>query len=278
MEANTNQFSIDGRSMSYLDVGTGPVILFGHSYLWDCEMWRPQIEVLSRHYRCIVPDFWAHGRSEAMPEQTRTLKDYAGQMLALMDHLAVERFALVGLSVGGMWGCELVSLAPQRVTSLVLMDTFVGLEPEVNNAKYFAMLETIAMARLVPTPIIEAVTPLFFAKSTLAEDSELVRGFTAKLAQVKDQQAVELARIGRMIFGRRDQMEEVERFALPTLIAVGQQDMARPVLESYLMHDAITGSQLVQIADAGHISNLEQPERVTQLLADFLAQYHPLQA
>jgi pimeloyl-ACP methyl ester carboxylesterase len=76
-----------------------------------------------------------------------------------------------------------------------------------------------------------------------------------------------------MVFGRRDQIEEIEKFALPVLIAVGQEDKPRPVLESYLMHDCITGSELIQIPKAGHISNLEQPDFVTGMLEDFLAKH-----
>jgi pimeloyl-ACP methyl ester carboxylesterase len=48
-------FAIDGQQMTYRDQGTGPVLVFGHSYLWDSAMWAPQIAVLSQHYRCIVP-------------------------------------------------------------------------------------------------------------------------------------------------------------------------------------------------------------------------------
>ncbi|ELM6618968.1 alpha/beta fold hydrolase, partial [Vibrio vulnificus] len=114
-------FVIDGKSMAYQDVGQGPVLLFGHSYLWDSQMWVPQIEFLSQSYRCIVPDLWAHGESESAPTHCNSLVDYAQQLLALMDHLHIETFSIVGLSVGGMWGAELVSQAPARVTSLVMM-------------------------------------------------------------------------------------------------------------------------------------------------------------
>lgn len=128
-----NKFAVDGHQMAYQDVGQGPVIVFGHSYLWDSEMWAPQIEVLSQNYRCVVPDFWAHGQSEFAPASTTSLVDYAQQIIALMDHLEVEQFSIIGLSVGGMWGSEVVNLAPERVKSLVMMDTFVGLEPEVTH-------------------------------------------------------------------------------------------------------------------------------------------------
>ncbi|MGD8232348.1 alpha/beta fold hydrolase [Vibrio sp. TRT 1302] len=269
-----NKFAIDGCEMAYQDVGQGPVIVFGHSYLWDSQMWAPQVEALSQHYRCIVPELWAHGDSDFAPSSTRSLTDYAQQILALMDHLDIETFSLVGLSVGGMWGTELVSLASQRVNALVLMDTFVGLEPEVTHKKYFAMLDTISQVQAVPAPIVDAVTPLFFANNVQQDNPQLVDQFVQSLMALKGDKAVEVARVGRMVFGRRDQIEDIEKFALPVLIAVGQEDKPRPVLESYLMHDCISGSELIQIPRAGHISNLEQPEFVTEMLKNFLDRIH----
>lgn len=267
-------FSLDGQQMHYQDVGQGDVIVLGHSYLWDSTMWAPQIEALSQHYRCIVPDLWAHGQSDAAPAAMRNLKDYAQHILALMDHLAVESFSVLGLSVGGMWGAELVALAPQRVTSLVLMDTFVGLEPEVTHAKYFHMLDAISQLQAVPAAVVETVVPLFFARQAAENTPQLLADFSRKLAALSGEHAVEMARIGRMVFGRRDLFDEVEKFALPVLIAVGAEDTPRPVLESYLMNDSISGSELVVIPQAGHISNLEQPQFVSEMLLRFFARVY----
>lgn len=267
------KFAIDGKEMAYQDIGQGPVLVFGHSYLWDSKMWAPQVEALSKKYRCIVPDLWAHGQSDSAPEGTRSLSDYATQVLALLDSLAIEHFSIIGLSVGGMWATELTTLAPSRVKSLVLMDTFVGLEPEVTHKKYFTMLENITQLEMVPSQIIDSVAPLFFANNAEEQTPELVAEFTQSLSSLKGKQAVEVARMGRMVFGRRDQIEDIEKYALPVLIAVGQEDKPRPVLESYLMHDCISGSELVQIPKAGHISNLEQPEFVTEMLTSFLVRY-----
>lgn len=269
-----NKFMIDGRQMAYRDVGQGPVIVLGHSYLWDSNMWAPQVEQLSQSFRCIVPELWGHGESDFAPQVTRSLKDYAVQILALLDHLDIDEFTLVGLSAGGMWGAELVALAPQRAKSLVLMDTFVGLEPEVIHKKYFAMLNTIESEHCVPEAISDAVVPLFFANNALQDNPLLVANFKQSLAEIEGDKAKEIARIGRMVFGRRDLIEELEKFALPTLIAVGQEDIPRPYLESYLMQDCIHGAELIQIPNAGHISNLEQPEFVTNMLESFLARVY----
>ncbi len=274
MDTTMKKFEIEGQQLAYLDQGEGPVLLFGHSYLWDNQMWAPQIAQLSQHYRCIVPDFWAHGESDAAPRSMTSLTEYAQHMLDLMDHLNIETFSIVGLSVGGMWGTEVVVAAPQRVTSLVLMDTFVGWEPEITHKKYFGMLDAITEHKAVPAPLLDAIVPLFFANDATQDNPELVENFRQSLALLSGDAAVEVARMGRMIFGRRDAIEDVEKFALPVLIAVGCEDKPRPVFEHYLMHDCISGSQLVEIPKAGHISNLEQPEFTNTMLSEFLAKVY----
>ncbi|MBW3527760.1 alpha/beta hydrolase [Shewanella sp. NKUCC05_KAH] len=268
------QLVIADRKLSYLDVGSGPVLLFGHSYLWDSAMWAPQIATLSAQYRCIVPELWGHGQSDLLPNNCKTLFDIADQMLELMDALEITHFSVVGQSVGAMWGAELVLKAPTRVKTLVMLNSFIGFEPEVTRAKYDGMLDMITAAKAIPAPLIGAISPLFFANDAANNTPELVTGFEQSLASITAEQIPTIVKLGRMIFGRRDTMEYAEQLTLPCLIMAGVEDKARSVLESYLMSDAIDGSQLVHIPAAGHISTLEQAEFINQHLADFLAKHY----
>ncbi|MDI5837134.1 alpha/beta fold hydrolase [Shewanella xiamenensis] len=267
------QICIAGSQLSYLDIGTGPALLFGHSYLWDSAMWAPQIALLSKSYRCIVPDLWGHGQSGTVPENCHSLLDISEHMLALMDALELETFSLIGLSVGAMWGAELVLKAPARVKTLAMLDSFIGFEPEITRAKYFGMLDMIQTAGSIPPALINAISPLFFADNAKTNNPELVQRFESDLAALTPERIPDIVKLGRIIFGRRDTLEFAEQFTLPCLIMVGVEDKARSVLESYLMSDAINGSQLVHIPNAGHISSLEQAEFVNQQLLAFLSQY-----
>ncbi|MBP6518554.1 alpha/beta hydrolase [Shewanella sp.] len=272
--SHRQQLVIADRKLSYLDVGSGPVLLFGHSYLWDSAMWAPQIATLSAQYRCIVPELWGHGQSDLLPNNCKTLLDIADQMLELMDALEITHFSVVGQSVGAMWGAELVLKAPTRVKTLVMLNSFIGFEPEVTRAKYDGMLDMITAAKAIPAPLISAISPLFFANDAANNTPELVTGFEQSLASITAEQIPTIVKLGRMIFGRRDTMEYAEQLTLPCLIMTGVEDKARSVLESYLMSDAIDGSQLVHIPAAGHISTLEQAEFINQHLADFLAKHY----
>lgn len=272
--SHRQQLVIADQKLSYLDIGSGPVLLFGHSYLWDSAIWAPQITTLSAQYRCIVPELWGHGQSDLLPNNCKTLLDIADQMLELMDALEITHFSVVGQSVGAMWGAELVLKAPTRVKTLVMLNSFIGFEPEVTRAKYDGMLDIITAAKAIPAPLISSISPLFFANDAANNTPELVTGFEQSLASITAEQIPTIVKLGRMIFGRRDTMEYAEQLTLPCLIMAGVEDKARSVLESYLMSDAIDGSQLVHIPAAGHISTLEQAEFINQHLADFLAKHY----
>lgn len=263
---------ITGKQLSYLDIGQGPALLLGHGYLLDSTVWTPQLVTLSQHFRCIVPDLWGHGQSDILPEQCRSLLDISAHMLSLMDTLEITDFSIIGLGVGAIWGAELVLAAPARVNHLIMLGSFIGFEPEVTRAKYAAMLAKITATNTVPAEIIQALIPLYFAATNteLAEDKPQVASFAASLASMPAANISSVVALGQMIIARRDTMEHAEKFTLPCLIMVGVEDKLRSVLESYLMHDAIDGSELVHLAQTGHVPSLTQAAKITEKMQAFL--------
>jgi pimeloyl-ACP methyl ester carboxylesterase len=267
------QIEIQGSHLNVYDIGQGPVVVLGSSYLWDARMWAPQIEALSKTHRVIVPELWGHGGSGPMPAATASLADLARQHLELLDKLGVDRFTLVGLSVGGMWGAELALLVPERVSALVLMDTSLAAEPEVSRARYFAMLGAIEAMGALPPPVLEAATPLFFSPTVAERKPELPQTFAASLrawptARLTDS----VVPLGRVIFGRRDALGELGRLTMPTLVVTGADDLARPPAEGRDMAERLN-TRFVEVPQAGHISSLEQPEALNDILAAFLAEH-----
>ncbi|MGK9568447.1 alpha/beta fold hydrolase, partial [Salmonella enterica subsp. enterica] len=81
---------------------------------------------------------------------------------ALLDQLDIPQINLVGLSVGGMWGARLALLAPERINSLVLMDTYLGAEPEATRQYYFSLFKMIEDAGAIPEPLLDVIAPIFF--------------------------------------------------------------------------------------------------------------------
>ncbi|WP_053162172.1 alpha/beta fold hydrolase [Pseudomonas brassicacearum] len=261
---------IDGQPLHYLDQGQGPVVLLGSSYLWDHTMWAPQIEVLSQHYRVIALDLWGHGQSGRLPEGMTSLDDLARQALALMDHLGIDCFNLLGLSVGGMWGARLALAAPERVLSLVLMDTYVGVEPEPTRQYYFSLFDKIEASGSVPEPLLDIIVPIFF-RPGIDPQSALYQQFRAALAALPtDRLRDSIVPLGRIIFGWDDILPRLHELdAKRTVVMCGDQDKPRPPSESMEMAELI-GCPHILIPEAGHISNLENPEFVNRTLLGLL--------
>ena len=195
--------------MTALDAGEGDVVVLGSSFLWDAEMWRPQIDALSQRYRVVVPHLWGHGGSGPMPPATKDLRDIARQNLLLLDHLGIERFAMVGLSVGGMWGRSSPCRAEQ-VTALALLDTFLGAEPDDSRARYFAVLDAVAASRSLPDAVLDGIVPLFFSPNVQATAPDLPAKFRARLKEWDADRLVDaVVPLGRLVFGRRDALADL---------------------------------------------------------------------
>ncbi|MGI4764135.1 MAG: alpha/beta fold hydrolase [Janthinobacterium lividum] len=257
--------------MSFVEAGVGPTVLLGSSYLWDADMWRPQLEALSSRFRVIAPDLWGHGASQALPAGTRDMRDLAHHHLALLDALGVERCSIIGLSVGGMWGAELAQMAPERVERLVLVATSLAAEPEASRDRNFALLDTIETLGALPEPIRAVVVPLFFSQTTPAKRPDLVTAFDAKLRKWPSARLVDsVVPLGRIIFGRRDAMDVLDGLPMRCLVMTGEEDVARTREEGRAMAERI-GCPFLSVPGAGHIANLEAPEFVTSALLDLLA-------
>src|ERR1051325_10326160 len=107
MKSASHEVTLDGSTMNVVVAGTGPTVLLGHSYLFDAAMWAPQIEALSAQYHVVAPEMWGHGASGQLPTNTQDIAGLARQHLMLLDQLNIDRCAVIGLSLGGMWGAEL---------------------------------------------------------------------------------------------------------------------------------------------------------------------------
>ena len=114
--------SLEGTELYYEDDGAGIPVLFLHGMGLDARMWDDQVTALAGEARLIRPDLRGFGRS---PRDSSTAYSHVADLLALLDHLGLDQVVLVGLSMGGMIGLEVVLAAPDRVRSLVLLDSVI---------------------------------------------------------------------------------------------------------------------------------------------------------
>ncbi len=262
--------NINRKEMSYIDKGKGFPIILGHSFLWNKEMWNPTIEELSKKYRCIAPDLWGHGQSQKIEDSIYSIEKITEDLVAFVDNLGIKKIVIIGLSVGGMWGTDLAIKYPDYLMGLVLMNTYVGSEPESTKNKYFQMIELIEKNGEINQDLMEQIIPLFFSKSTLISNPKLINKMKEQLSSYKNQQLKTILAIGRGIFSRKSLLNNLSSISIPTLIITGEQDLSRVPAESIEMAKFLKNVQLEIINDVGHISNLEKPDTINNLLINYL--------
>lgn len=112
--------TINGTSIYYDDLGAGPPVIFHHGYTSSRDVWEDVVPRLQDRYRCIAMDCRGAGDS-GRPEGGYNLAQYAADIIALADSLALDTFTYVGLSMGGATGFELALRYPERLEKMVLV-------------------------------------------------------------------------------------------------------------------------------------------------------------
>ncbi|MCD7072283.1 alpha/beta fold hydrolase, partial [Pseudomonas petroselini] len=157
--------------------------------------------------------------------------------------------------------------------SLVLMDTYLGAEPEATRQYYFSLFKMIEDAGAIPEPLLDVIAPIFF-RPGIDRESALYQDFRKQLQGYSKERLLEsIVPLGRLIFSREAVLEQLPRLdADTTLVMCGEQDKPRPPAESEEMAELI-GCSLILIPQAGHISARENPDFVNEALLTFLANH-----
>ena len=262
--------TINGARLYYSVEGEGPeTVVFSHGLLMSSEMFRAQVEALKRDYRCICYDHRGQGRSEVTADGY-DMDSLTVDAAALIGELRAAPCHFVGLSMGGFVGMRLAIRHPELLRSLVLMET--SADPEPNRAKYRAM--SIIGRWFGFRPLAGALMKIMFGHSFLSspERNEARERWRRHFLQLDRTGAY---RSAQGVIDRLGVYEDISRIAIPTLVIVGDEDIATVPGKSRRIANAIPGAQLVTIPEAGHSSSVEQPERVARAIRNFIQAMQP---
>ncbi|WP_019622005.1 alpha/beta fold hydrolase [Amphritea japonica] len=263
--------TINNRELHYLDQGSGFPLLLGHSFLWDSRVWAPQLDLLSQHFRCIVPDLWSHGQSQTASEGDLSIVHLAEVHHQLMQTLEIDRYSVLGMATGGLWGAKLAMMYPDEVASLTLIACSLDSETAENREDYLELFNIVEQLGELPTAVVDAVIRIFFSPVTQKVHPALAETFRFDLMCLSPEQVAGITSMGKQIFTRPSMINQLSDIRCPTLILAGQNDIPNPLSELQEMHHCLPGSQFAIIENAGHMLTLEQPDQVNQLLGNFLA-------
>ncbi len=270
MSHQPSTLSLDGVDLAYAERGDGnETVVLSHSYLVDHRQFDHQIERLSRDYRVLAYDHREHGRSRLHDggESRYELRDMVDDAIGFIEHTGAAPCHFIGLSTGGFVGLRIALERPELLRSLVLMATSAELEPPARRLKYGAMFQVLRI--LGYGPLMTSVQRIMFSPDTLRDperDDEMALWRERMMAN--DRHA--LIRFGRAIFRRDSVAGRLGEIDLPTLVIVGEHDHAQPVPRARVMADGIPGARLEIVPHAGHLSTIDRPQEVSELLAGFL--------
>jgi len=244
----------------FTERGLGPALLLVHGLMVTGEMFEPVIDHFATRHHVIVPDLRGHGRSRGLPPPY-TAAQLAADLSNLLHHLGIDSTAVLGYSQGGAIAQQLVLDYPKRCGRLVLACTYA-----FNMATFREQLE----GRLVPI-LIRLLGMRRFARFVVSQGAKELakeRGdWLGGLMANQDCKLMLSAWRETMAFDSRRRLAEI---GCPTLVVAASNDNAVPIHHAKMLHDGITGSQLVIINGAGHALIWTHSDKFERVVDKFL--------
>ncbi|WP_310632543.1 alpha/beta fold hydrolase [Paraburkholderia sp.] len=252
----------------YVEFGAGRPVVLLHGIGNSGRAWCPQIAPLvAAGYRVIVPDHAGHGASARIGAPLG-IADLARDVVALLDHLDIERADFVGLSLGGLIAIELALGASARIGRLVLAHSF----PSTATDAFHALADQWARTfRAEDGPVVrfEGSWPFNVSAAFRASD-EGMRTWQAWHAIAAMSDGASLAWVAQGVVGY-DASARLAEIAQPTLIVAGSEDRVSPPALGQAMCAQIRGARFVEISGAAHIGNVDSAAAFNEALMAFLA-------
>lgn len=258
---------VDGLRIVYEDTGgSGTPVVLVHGFPFSAAMWEPQIEALGGRFRMIAVNLRGFGGSDAPEDRAAySMSAFARDVKAVMDDVGVDRAVLCGLSMGGYVCFQFWRDYRESVAGLILADTRAEADPPEAIEKRTGQQQQIADQGI--DAIADGLTRAVLSDTTRETKPDVVKG--ARL--LMDQPAAGYIGALEAMKNRPDSTADLTGITVPCLVIVGEDDGLTPPEMARKIHEHIGGSRLVVIPEAGHLSNLEDPQAFNGALAEFLA-------
>src|SRR5437868_10742896 len=243
----------NGVNIYYEVHGSGPALILSHGYSATSQMWKGQIEPLSKKHTLILWDMRGHGQSDYPADQSAYSEEHTvGDIAALLDQAGAKKAIVGGLSLGGYMSLAFYRRHPERVRSLLIIDTGPGFKKDDAREAWNKRAHE---------------TGDRFEREGLA----VLKSLSRERSSVSHRDASGLARAARGMLTQRDArvIELLPDIKVPSLIVVGADDAPFLAASDY-MAAKIPGASKVVIPAAGHAVNIDQPQAFIDAVLPFL--------
>lgn len=248
-----------GGSIGFAEAGSGgvPLVLL-HGVGSDKSVWRPQLDHFGQSRRAVALDYPGYGESELRPGANRD--DYARAMLDAMSALGIERAHVCGLSLGGVVAIAMHEAAPERCASLILADSFAcHPEGQAIHDRSLAAAAELGMRGLAEARVDALLAP--------GVDGQVRAEVVETMSRINPSAYA----LGAAAVWLADQRARLRSIRCPVLVLCGSEDRITPPSLSEDLKDRIAQASMVEIAGAGHLSNLERPAIFNRVVEAFLS-------
>jgi len=246
---------VNGARVWYEEEGSGPAVVFVHGGLGDSRLWEPQARALASRFRTIRYDLRFWGRTESPGVEASLLDDLVG----LLDALDVDRAAVVGLSLGGGLALDAAVLRPERVWALAHVAGGISGSPfapytDDEDAAFTAAIERRDLDAAM------AIDWVHWAPLGATDEIRELWLATPEAKGIPDGAG----------FREESVVDRLEDVRAPTLVVVASHDPDGLRELGATVARRVPGARLVEL-DSDHYLTLREPERLTGLLSEFLA-------
>ncbi len=256
----------NGIHQNYEIDGDGSPLVFIHGLGFSLRMWNLQVEYFKTLYKVIVYDLRGHGLTDS-PNEPYSIGAFSKDLYELLDTLGVKKTAICGLSLGGRIALRFCIEYPERVYSLVLADA----QSEVNRETKERLKN---LAKIAGETGMDEVTSILYSAPLLEGLAKMnPKRYHWEKEKTAVMSSVGFANSAIAVAEMEPLTSQLGKIAVPTLAVVGEHDDTPYVEFSEIFAERIQGCERKVIPDAGHISNLEQPDVFNQICHDFLAKH-----
>lgn len=238
-------------------------ILLIHGFPLDGSMWVPQVTFLTaKGFHVLAPHLPGFGGTAPWGQERYSIDALAEEMHRLIQDQAGGRAVVAGFSMGGYIVQALVRAHPEAVRGVIFVDTRAEADSLEVRAGRLRSIDDVRAQGVAP--LVETMLPRLLSKYATPELRSQVRGIMLR------QSPAGVMGAQYAMAQRRDQSDLLPMIQVPTLLLVGAEDTITPPSVAMAMHNRIPDSMLVQVANAGHLANLEMPESVNNAIVSFM--------
>ena len=262
-QATSGSVQVGSAKIAYRVQGHGPAMMLVHGYPLSGELFAKNRSVLARRYTVVTPDLRGFGNSTT-PDTKGGVQLYAKDMLAVMDHLHIQKAIIGGMSMGGPVVLEMYREAPQRFRGMVLIDTTAAPANDVEKGEwpgFGKQARDKGVASMIPV-----LMPQMLTTKTRMSDPALV-AFVGGI--VKKGSVNAAVGGGDTLANRPDSRPTFKNIKVPVLIVVGSDDPIYAVEAQKMMQKSRPGTKLVVVPGAAHAAIIEKPEACNRAIASW---------